>query len=139
MPSDAPGAICIMTNTCSDGKRFIVLLYLARMTLNREVENRQKLAAHFGALTDPTRLKILMRLIEKEGEPNVTVLSREVQESLANVSHHLVILKAQGFVTDRRDGQHRVYSLDPYHADFIRETLTIGIAHIQERGLNHHD
>ncbi len=61
----------------------------------------------FGALSDPTRRRILAQLAK--GEECVTSLARPHAMSLAAVSKHLIVLEKAGLVKRRRDG--RVHSL----------------------------
>jgi ArsR family transcriptional regulator len=63
------------------------------------------------ALADPERLRIVGRL--RAGPRNVSELAEELQQELANVSHHLGVLRKSGLVTDRKDGKYVVYSLHP--------------------------
>ena len=61
----------------------------------------------FGALSDPTRRRILAQLAK--GEECVTDLARPHAMSLAAVSKHLIVLEKAGLVKRRRHG--RVHSL----------------------------
>ena len=61
----------------------------------------------FGALSDPTRRRILAQLAQ--GEQCVTSLARRHAMSLAAVSKHLIVLEKAGLVKRRRKG--RVHSL----------------------------
>jgi DNA-binding transcriptional ArsR family regulator len=61
----------------------------------------------FGALSDPTRRRILAQLAK--GEECVTKLARPYAMSLAAVSKHLIVLEKAGLVKRRRDG--RVHAL----------------------------
>lgn len=61
----------------------------------------------FGALSDPTRRRILAQLTK--GERCVTDLARPHSISLAAVSKHVIVLEKAGLVRRRRQG--RVHSL----------------------------
>ncbi len=61
----------------------------------------------FGALSDPTRRRILAQLAE--GEDCVTALAAPHAMSLAAVSKHLIVLEKAGLVKRQRNG--RVHSL----------------------------
>src|SRR5271156_6427648 len=75
---------------------------------NRMVEYKSKvLDRTFGALSDPTRRRILAQLAN--GGECVTDLARPHAMSLAAVSKHLIVLEKAGLVKRRRKG--RVHSL----------------------------
>jgi DNA-binding transcriptional ArsR family regulator len=40
------------------------------------------------------------------------------------VSHHLQVLSRAGLISERREGQRRLYALDPHALDPVREILT---------------
>jgi DNA-binding transcriptional ArsR family regulator len=70
------------------------------------------------ALGDPTRRAIFERLAR--GPSAVGELAREFPVSRPAVSQHLKVLKDAGLVTDRRDGNRRLYSVDPQGVDAMR-------------------
>lgn len=61
------------------------------------------------ALSSPPRLEILELLAQ--APRTVEVLAGEIQQSVANTSHHLQALKRAELVSSQRDGLHMVYSL----------------------------
>jgi DNA-binding transcriptional ArsR family regulator len=63
------------------------------------------------ALADPERLKIIQCL--QAGPKNVGELSGLLDQELANVSHHLGVLRLAGLVRDEKQGKYVVYSLHP--------------------------
>ena len=67
----------------------------------------EQVAERFRALSDPSRLRILLLL--KEGERNVTGLTEALDLRQASVSKHLGILRRAGLVTSRRDGPQVLY------------------------------
>lgn len=70
------------------------------------------LARRFRALGDPTRLMILDLL--NGGELSVGDISVAVETSQQNTSKHLAVLRADGFVTRRKQGTRSLYGLgDP--------------------------
>ena len=70
------------------------------------------IAERFRALAEPVRLRILMAL--REGERNVTALADGQDTSQANISKHLQVLTACGFLKRRKDGLNVLYSIaDP--------------------------
>jgi DNA-binding transcriptional ArsR family regulator len=78
-------------------------------------------AAGWAALGDPTRLAIAEQLAE--GPKAVTELAATVPVSRPAVSQHLKVLKDAGLVTDRPDGNRRIYQLDPRGLAALREQL----------------
>jgi ArsR family transcriptional regulator len=63
------------------------------------------------ALADPERLRIVDCL--RAGPQNVSELATRLRSELANVSHHLGVLRQAGLVLDRKDGKYVVYRLHP--------------------------
>ncbi|HHH27764.1 MAG TPA: metalloregulator ArsR/SmtB family transcription factor [Polyangiaceae bacterium] len=61
------------------------------------------------ALSSPARLEILELLAQ--APRSVEVLAGEIDQTVANTSHHLQILKHAQLVVTERDGLHMVYSL----------------------------
>jgi DNA-binding transcriptional ArsR family regulator len=61
------------------------------------------------ALSHVGRLRILCHLIERD--MNVGELSEALNEPQAGISHQLMRLRAEGFVTPRRSGKHVTYRL----------------------------
>ena len=84
---------------------------VAAHTLSEEMA--VELAATFGALADPTRVRLISALAEEElcvGE-----LASLVDMSISAVSHQLRLLRELGLVRYRRDGRHIFYALDDEH------------------------
>jgi DNA-binding transcriptional ArsR family regulator len=73
------------------------------------------------ALGDPTRRAIFESLAG--GPRAVGELARELPVSRPAVSQHLKVLKEAGLVSDRRDGNRRLYQLDPAGVGAIRAYL----------------
>jgi DNA-binding transcriptional ArsR family regulator len=65
----------------------------------------------FEILADPTRRRLIGAL--RGGERSVNELVGQVEIHQPGVSRHLRILQDAGFVTVRKDGQKRLYSLRP--------------------------
>lgn len=78
---------------------------MAKMT----PEMLEQVAQRFHALGDPVRLHLMNAL--REGELTVNSLVETTNVSTANVSKHLQILHAAGFVTRRKEGVRVFYSL----------------------------
>lgn len=64
----------------------------------------------FKALSDPTRRRILMLL--RERDMNAGEIAGNFPVSKPSISHHLAQLKQAGLVSDTRQGQNIVYSLE---------------------------
>ena len=73
------------------------------------------------ALGDPTRRAIFERLAN--GPHAVGELAAEVPVSRPAVSQHLKVLKDAGLVTDRREGNRRIYWADPEGVAALRRQL----------------
>lgn len=73
---------------------------------------RERVAARFRALGEPTRLRVLERLFV--GPASVTEILEHVGGTQANVSKHLALLHAAGLLSRRKDGNRIVYAIsDP--------------------------
>ncbi len=70
-----------------------------------------KCARYLKALAEPERLKIIQCL--QTGPKNVGQLADLLGERLANISHHLSVLRHAGIVLNRKEGKHVVYDLHP--------------------------
>jgi DNA-binding transcriptional ArsR family regulator len=73
------------------------------------------------ALGDATRRTIFERL--GDGPLAVGELADELPVSRPAVSQHLKVLKDAGLVIDRRDGNRRIYQLDPDGLGALRAYL----------------
>lgn len=67
----------------------------------------------FGALADPTRLRIVAALVERE--LCVGDLAAALSLSQSAVSHQLRVLRDRGLVRARREGRLSYYALDDEH------------------------
>lgn len=76
-------------------------------------EMASELAVTFGALADPTRVRLISALAE--GELCVGELAALVEMSISAVSHQLRLLRQLRLVRYRRDGRHIFYALDDEH------------------------
>ncbi len=65
----------------------------------------------FGALSDPIRRAILLRLAE--GDATVGELARPFAVSLPAISRHLKVLEDAALITNEREGKHRRCRLRP--------------------------
>jgi DNA-binding transcriptional ArsR family regulator len=73
------------------------------------------------ALADPTRRRVFERL--KRGPLPVGAIARGLPVSRPAVSQHLKVLKEAGLVTDRPEGNRRVYHIDPAGLGALRAWL----------------
>ncbi len=73
------------------------------------------------ALGDPTRHAIFERLADRPRA--VGELAGELPVSRPAVSQHLKVLKDAGLVVDRRDGNRRIYQLNPDGVGALRAQL----------------
>ena len=71
----------------------------------------EECAKRLKALADPDRLKIIQCL--QGGPKNVSALSELLGVDIANVSHHLSVLRHARLVRDEKQGKFVVYSLHP--------------------------
>jgi DNA-binding transcriptional ArsR family regulator len=85
------------------------------------------LAATFAVLGDPTRVRLLDALAQRE--LCVCELSELVSSTESAVSHQLRLLRSLRLVRSRRAGRMVYYALDDDH---IRALLTQGRRHIEE-------
>lgn len=88
-------------------------------------ENIEKLSAQFKAISEPSRLKILLAL--REGEMCVYHIVEAVGGNQSAVSHQLRILRDKRIIKARRDGQNIVYGLADAH---VLAVLELALAHI---------
>jgi len=68
----------------------------------------EEIADRFKALSEPTRLNLLFKLME--GEMTVTELADYSGTSMANVSKHLTFMRRAGIVSRRKEGNQVFYT-----------------------------
>ncbi len=87
-----------------------------------------KCAISLKAIGDPDRLKIIQCL--QLGPMNVGAIADVLDVEIANVSHHLQILKHAGLVDANKQGKYVIYSLS---ADVLAENdvLELGCCRLQ--------
>jgi DNA-binding transcriptional ArsR family regulator len=92
----------------------------------------QTVAAYFGVLAEPTRLKIMHALCL--GERTVTQIVEETGASQTNVSRHLGLMHRHGMVARRKEGTAVIYSVaDPTMVELCREVCNRIAVTIDER------
>jgi DNA-binding transcriptional ArsR family regulator len=85
-----------------------------------------RLADLFGALSDPSRVRIIAELTQ--GEKNVSAIAEAVGLSDSAVSHQLRGLRQMRLVRARKKGRQVFYSMDDEH---IADLYARGLDHIQ--------
>ncbi len=86
------------------------------------------LAELFKVFGDPTRIRLLVALLDNE-ELSVTDLAETLGMTQSAISHQLRTLKQSKLVKARRDGKSVYYSLDDEH---VRSIIEAGREHIEE-------
>jgi DNA-binding transcriptional ArsR family regulator len=85
----------------------------------------RRLAAVFKSLSDPTRLRIISLVSEREYCVTDLVAALGMEQS--TISHQLRDMRAAGWVRYRREGRHVFYALDDEH---VRDLYRQALAHI---------
>jgi DNA-binding transcriptional ArsR family regulator len=111
-----------------DAARF--LAHIDHMAIKEHLDltdaARERVAARFRALGEPTRLRVLERLFE--GPASVTEILEHVGGTQANISKHLALLHAASLLSRRKDGTRTVYAIsDPT----LRKICTIVCAEVE--------
>lgn len=78
-----------------------------------EPSEAQELADTMKALGSPSRLRLLLALLD--GERTVEDLATEADLGASATSHHLRILRVLRLVRVRREGRHAYYALHDHH------------------------
>jgi ArsR family transcriptional regulator len=88
-------------------------------------------ARYLKALADPERLRIVECL--QSGPKNVSELASALRDELANVSHHLKVLRRVGLVLPHKQGKFVVYSLHPdvFRRERGADCLDLGCCRLQ--------
>lgn len=86
------------------------------------------LTEFFKLLGNPTRIRILLRLMERES--CVSDLAERLGMTQSAVSHQLNLLKSNKLVRRRRDGKMIFYALVDEH---VRMVVKKGAEHIRQR------
>ena len=86
----------------------------------------ERIARTFYALADPTRVRILSVLNERE--TCVGDLATTLGMTLSAISHQLRLLRDLRIVRARRDGKHVYYALDDEH---IHDLFERGLEHVK--------
>lgn len=100
----------------------------ARRSLLHPAE-AQDLATLFSVLADPTRVRLIGALAERE--LCVCDLANVLGLRQSTVSHQLRLLRALRIVRFRKEGRTAFYQLDDAH---VANLLAQGLAHVREAG-----
>ncbi len=84
------------------------------------------LADLFGALSDPTRLRIISVLLD--GEMNVGDIAEQLEMSESAMSHQLRGLRHMKLVRSRKNGRQVYYALDDDH---VAKLYLLGLDHVE--------
>jgi ArsR family transcriptional regulator, lead/cadmium/zinc/bismuth-responsive transcriptional repressor len=84
------------------------------------------LADLFGALSDPTRLRIISVLLE--GELNVGEIASRLEMTESAVSHQLRGLRQLRLIRSRKDGRQVYYAVDDDH---VARLYRLGLDHVE--------
>ena len=114
------------TDVCDVACLHPEIVAAARATL-LPVEDADQLAAVFGVLADPTRVRLVQALSERE--LCVCDLANVLGMRQSAVSHQLRLLRAMRVVRARKDGRNVYYALDDAH---VAGLLAQGLAHVRE-------
>ena len=77
----------------------------------KDALSSKECAERLKAVADPDRLRIVQAL--RSGQKNVGQITAELGADIANVSHHLQILKREKIVETEKQGRFVVYRLHP--------------------------
>lgn len=86
------------------------------------------------AIGDPDRLKIIQCL--QAGPRNVGEIATALSVELANISHHLRVLREAGLVVDDKQGKYVVYTLHPdvFKQGQLADALDLGCCKLELPG-----
>lgn len=101
-----------MKNTCSTPEEHEGVIKRALAAMPGE-DDIAVMAARFKAISEPSRLKILLAL--SAGELCVEHIVKAVGGNQSAVSHQLTTLKLNKIVKCRREGKNMLYSVDDEH------------------------
>ena len=87
------------------------------INVDKNIEKINDMSDFFKALSDLTRLRII--LVISEGEICVNDISSKIGMTKSAVSHQLSYLKKLRLVKSRKDGKEVFYSLDDDHVNLM--------------------
>ncbi len=89
----------------------------------QRLKQAQKAAVLLKQVSDPTRLQVLLMLVE--GEKHVGALCERLSQSQPSVSHHLALLRHGGIIAPRRQGKNNFYGLTETGEELARAISTV--------------
>jgi DNA-binding transcriptional ArsR family regulator len=95
------------------------------------VQYQAVLDRSFGALSDPTRRAILLRL--GRSEASLGELSQGVEMTLTGLKKHVQVLEEAGLVTTEKIGRVRYCKLGPRRLDDVTKWMTSYRTMLEER------
>jgi|SRR4051812_8641893 DNA-binding transcriptional ArsR family regulator len=95
------------------------------------VQFQERLDRSFGALSDPTRREILLRLAR--GEASVSELAEGFEMTLTGLKKHVRTLEEAGLVTTEKVGRVRRCKLGPRRLDDVDQWVATYRATLNER------
>ena len=93
-------------------------------------EDLARVTEVFKALSDPTRVQLVLHL--KDGERNVTALVEALGQPQSTVSRHLAMLRGADIVKTRRENTSVLYRLADAH---VTRLVTEAFSHAQHERL----
>ncbi len=110
---------------CDSGESDAALIHRLQADLI-DTQTANRVAEIFKALSDPTRLRIISALVERE--LCVHTLTEVLGVSQSAISHQLRLMRQLHLVRFRKEGRHVYYTLDDDH---IRDLFQQGLLHIK--------
>lgn len=90
------------------------------------IEDAQKVARVFKALSDPARVRLLSMIAENpDGEVCLCELTASVELTQPTVSHHMKLLVDAGLVTREQRGRWAYYAIDSNAFSDLRAVLDL--------------
>ena len=87
------------------------------INIEKDVNKINDMGDFFKALSDPTRLKIVLTI--SNGEICVNDIAAKIGMTKSAVSHQLAYLKSLRLIKSRKDGKEVYYSLDDDHVNIL--------------------
>lgn len=87
------------------------------INIEKDVDKINDMGDFFKALSDPTRLKIVLTI--SNGEICVNDIAAKIGMTKSAVSHQLAYLKNLRLIKSRKDGKEVYYSLDDDHVNIL--------------------
>lgn len=87
------------------------------INIEKDVNKINDMGDFFKALSDPTRLKIVLTI--SNGEICVNDIAAKIGMTKSAVSHQLAYLKNLRLIKSRKDGKEVYYSLDDNHVNIL--------------------